>query len=224
MPLFSRLGLILVGIQTLLTVLIPIFAKIFPSSCSIICIFTEEQVYFFLFNLPGNYITSIPFINEFIKHLGTQEQQLSGKITIFHYISIFLSASIIYYFMGLIIEAIFRKMSIRFENKKKSAIVIVVCFFLGLILFVVLSESFIRIADKVGDRIEQLQRCKNKNGFNTYEWMTVKSEFYCKNGLYDGSYKVYRNGVPDVEYTYKNGTMICEKQYRCGKDLTEHSF
>lgn len=215
----SRLGLVLIGIQVLSVLLIPLFAKIFPSSCSFICIFTEEQGYFFLFNLPGQYLASIPFVSEFIKNLGTPEQQLSGKLTIYHYASIFLFASIAYYFMGLIIEIIFLKMSIRFESKKKAAIFIAVCVFLGLVLFVTLAESFMKITDKLGERMEQFQRCKNKNGFNTYEWKIFKFEFYCKNGQYDGPYTVYENGLPDREYTYKKGQMICENQYNCGKDL-----
>src|SRR3989344_420615 len=219
MFLFSKLGLILVGIQTVLVVLIPVFAKIFSGSCSFICIFTQEQGYFFLFNLPGMYIKSLPFIHQFIESLETFQQRLNGEISVISYTLIFLFSAIIYYIIGLGIEIILWKKLNQFQNMKKAVFVVILGVFLSLVLFIVLSESVIRIANKLGQRIEQFQRCKNKNGFNAYEWETIKSEFNCKNGQYDGSYRVYKNGEPDQEYTYKNGKMICEKQYQCHKDL-----
>lgn len=216
---FTRLGLILIGIQLLLTIFIPIFVKIFPSSCSIICIFSEEQGYFFLFNLPGIYLSSIPFISDFIMSLRTTQERLSGEITLLSNIITFLLSSIVYYFIGLGIETVLRKKLIKFKNRRQAILIIILGVFLSLISFIALAESFVKIAINVGQRLEQFQRCKNKNGYNTYEWKIFKYEFSCKNGLYDGTYKVYENGMPYKAYTYKNGKMICKNQYQCGKDL-----
>lgn len=218
MILFSKLGLILIGLQLLLTALIPVFTKIFDQSCSIICIFSEEQGYFILFNIPGLYIASIPFMHEFIKNLGAEQQRLSGEITLISNILIFILSAIIYYIIGLGIETIWRK-KLSQMNKKKAFIMLILGVFVSLILFIVLAELFMNITSKIGQKVEQFQRCKDKNGFNTYEWEIFKYEFYCKNGQYDGAYKVYKDGIPDVEYTYKKGKMICETQYSCGKDF-----
>lgn len=208
----------MIGLQLLLTVLIPVFTKIFDQSCSIICIFSEEQGYFILFNIPGLYIASIPFMHEFIKNLGTEQQRLSGEIILISNILIFILSAIIYYAIGLGIETIWRK-KLSQMNKKKAFIMLILGVFVSLILFIVLAELFMNITSKIGQKVEQFQRCKDKNGFNTYEWEIFKYEFYCKNGQYDGTHKVYKDGIPDVEYTYKNGKMICETQYSCGKDF-----
>ena len=101
---FSRLGLTFVGIHATLVLLIPLWVKLFPPSCNIICIFYGELSYFLLFNIPGQFSAYLilPMLQVFKSH----EVRLSGDLTMIDYIPIYLFSAIFYYFVGVLIQIV----------------------------------------------------------------------------------------------------------------------
>ena len=105
----STMVALFVGLQALLTILIPFFASIFHDSCTGFCILSDEEGFFLLFNYPGLIFLSNPWINNLIKTFETEQQRLSGEFTLPYYIITFILAAIFYYIFGMIVETIWQK-------------------------------------------------------------------------------------------------------------------
>lgn len=115
---FSRLGLIFVSIHFALVLLIPLWVKLFPLSCGFICIFSKEQGYFFLFNIPGWIIVYGTFIINILQFLKPEVVRLSGKITTLDNVTVFIFSSISYYLIGALMQFIRSGTKLRLKIKK----------------------------------------------------------------------------------------------------------
>ncbi|GEM_PF-3149054 len=104
----SRLGLIFVGTQTVLVSLIPLWAKLYHFPCDVICIFSDNLSYFLLFNFPG-WILSITPVTYILDIMRPLSVKLKGDFFITDYLFLFLSSSIIYYFIGFLIEKLWHR-------------------------------------------------------------------------------------------------------------------
>lgn len=150
MRFFSKIGITLVGIQTLLVALVPLFAKLFPTGCNIICIFSEQQGYFILFNVPGMFLLGLPFMYQLIMSLETPQQRLSGQLTPAFYIVVFLLSALVYYFIGFGIEKLFHKQLKKVKRKTWKVIFIAVMFTFALIAFIAIAQSIVSIVSNLG--------------------------------------------------------------------------
>ncbi len=104
----SRLGSIFVGIQIILVLLIPLWTRLYQFSCNIICILSDEIVYFILFNIPGWLVWGTP-LGRILDVLKSQAVKSSGDIYITDYFFMFLASSIIYYLIGFLIEKLWHR-------------------------------------------------------------------------------------------------------------------
>ena len=115
---FSRLGLVFVGMHALLVLLIPVWIKLFPPSCNIICIFSSEQSYFFLFNMPGWLITFGTFIVNILQEIKPEKVRLSGQITVIDNAVMFAFSSIVYFLIGALIQSMWVKLKNNLRRKR----------------------------------------------------------------------------------------------------------
>lgn len=118
------LGLKFVFGHAILTLLIPLWTKIFPSShsCGLFpCIFSDEQGLFFLFNIPGLFGSF--FVLPMLQWFKPENVRLSGKLTMVDYIPIYLISALFYYFAGTILQIVFqiksKKSIYNFKVKKR---------------------------------------------------------------------------------------------------------
>lgn len=105
----SRLGLILMGIQTVLLLLIPLWTKLYQFPCNVICILSDQIGYFILLNIPGWLLWGTP-MGRILDGLKPQIVKLSGEIYITDYLFMFISSAIIYYLIGWLIEKLWKKL------------------------------------------------------------------------------------------------------------------
>jgi hypothetical protein len=106
--LLKNLGIKLEVVHFLLVALIPLWVRIFPSHCSFICIFSPEQGFFFLFNLPGMFIEGT-FFFDILQALRPEKVRLSGDIIAIDYITMYLFSALTYYIMGFFVEYLIEK-------------------------------------------------------------------------------------------------------------------
>lgn len=100
----SKLGVILITIQLILSISLPLWVGLLPNSCNdFICIFTPYQAYFFLFNLPGLFISGIPFIFDFLHSIQPVSVQMKGDLYYTDYLFMFITSSVVYYLLGMVI-------------------------------------------------------------------------------------------------------------------------
>lgn len=105
----SKFGLILVGIQTVLVVLIPLWTKLYQFPCNVICILSDQIGYFILINIPGWLLWGTP-VGRIPDIFKPQAVKLSGEIFITDYLFMFLSTAIVYYLIGWIIEKLWKNL------------------------------------------------------------------------------------------------------------------
>lgn len=100
-----RLGLILIGIQVVLTILIPLWTKLYSFPCNVICLIPDNLSFFMLINLPGFLIFGFLLETPTLKFLLS-----SPKLHLISYTTTFAISSTIYYFIGWAIEKLWKKL------------------------------------------------------------------------------------------------------------------
>ena len=105
----SRLGLIFVGIQTILVLLIPLWAKFYQFPCNVMCILSNAFGYFVLLIIPGWLLWGTP-MGRVLDGLKPQTVKLSGDIYITDYLFMFISSAMFYYLIGFFIERLWKKL------------------------------------------------------------------------------------------------------------------
>lgn len=104
----SRLGLVLVGIQTVLLLSIPLLTKVYQFPCNVICILSDQIGYFILLNIPGWLLWGTP-VGRVLDSLKPQTIKLSGEIYITDYLFMFLFSAVAYYLIGFLIEKLWHR-------------------------------------------------------------------------------------------------------------------
>lgn len=104
----SKLGLIFVGTQTVLLLLIPLWTKLYQFPCNVLCILSDSFGYFVILNIPGWLLWGTP-IGRILDIFKPQTVKLSGEVYMTDYLFMFLSSATIYYFISVLIEKLWHR-------------------------------------------------------------------------------------------------------------------